>query len=173
MDAADSYVSVAAFRTYMADFHGSPESGYSDADMERALRRATQFVDAHFDFAGARSKSTQRREFPRAGLTDASGFEVAGVPRRIVEATCELAYRALSEDLMPDIERANKVRSETIGSISTTYADDAPESKLFRVAEKIVAPFVIGTGPASTSRMLPPVFGGSTEGAFTLGGSVG
>ncbi|MBP7548670.1 MAG: hypothetical protein KA761_00170 [Gemmatimonadaceae bacterium] len=170
---AEAYGSLAEFKAHVLAFHGDVLRDKGDDECERALRRATLFLDIQFEYGGSRSTAAQALEFPRTGLSDDGGYAVSGVPTRLKKATFELAKRAIAEDLMPDIERANRVKSESVAGISVTYADDAPESKLYRVAEKLVRPFVeAAPAAAAVSPGFTPVAGVTSSNGdpyFTLG----
>jgi hypothetical protein len=138
---ADSYQTVAAFKLYCDD-RGMSYAGHSDADIERALRQGTNYIDTAFRYKGNRSLASQALEFPRSNLVDWSGFTITGLPVRVVRACSELAFRALSQPLMEDLDRGGKVVSESVGSISVTYAQDAPAGKTWQAAQKLLEPYI-------------------------------
>lgn len=162
---AEAYASVAAFKAY-CDGRGMAYAGNTDTQIEIALRRATDVIDTFRRYKAARLVSSQALEFPRAGLTDHSGYEVTGVPARVVRACNELAFRALSEDIAPDLDRGGRVQSESVGPISVTYAADAPAGKTFTLAENLLAPYVRQDGDLMTG----PFFGTTDAPLFEVGG---
>lgn len=99
---ATSYLSVADFKAYHTA-RGNAYSGYTDAQIEQALTRATDHIDLAFSFYGypvnGRSQSTK---WPRYDVYDADENYVEGLPKEIVDATAEYAFRALSATLAPD-----------------------------------------------------------------------
>lgn len=161
---AESYVSVASLKAY-ADARGIAYAGAADTALEQKLREATTYIDSRYRYKGMRLRAEQALEFPRESLIDWSGITVTGLPKRVKDACCDLALRALAEPLFTDLDRGGKVRSETIGSISTTYADDAPVGKVFSTADGLLKPYVRDP----KGQLTGPVFGGSTEGYFHLG----
>lgn len=161
---AEAYVAVAPFKAY-CDGRGLSYAGQTDTQIEVALRRATDWIDTSFRYKGARLVAAQALEFPRAGMTDHSGYDVAGVPARVKRACNELAFRALTETLTPDLDRGGRVTSESIGPISVTYADDAPAGKTIRIAENLLAPYVRADGDTLTG----PFFSTSDAPAFEAG----
>jgi hypothetical protein len=165
-DDAESYVSVVDLKAY-ADARGLGYGSATDTALEQKLREATTYIDARYRYKGSRTSPEQSLEFPRASLVDWSGLTVTGVPRRVKHAACELALKALVEPLYADLDRGGKVVSESVGSLSTTYADDAPVGKVWTVADNLLKPYTRD----NTLRGFPQ-YGGSTEadgGYFSLG----
>lgn len=160
---ADAYVSVAALKAY-ADARGIAYVGHSDTVLEQKVREATIYIDSRYRYKGSRMLGSQALEYPRASLFDWSGHEVTGVPKRVRDACCELALKALTEDLYVDLDRGGKIKSESVGSLSTTYADDAPVGKVWTIAENLLKQYI-----KSKDHDPMPVFGGSTTGYFGLG----
>lgn len=161
---AESYVTVAAFRAY-ATSYGQDVTAKTDAECEVQLRLAAQWIDTRWRYKGVRLKASQALEFPRSGLTDWSGYKQTGVPARVARATSELAIRGLAgTSLVPDLDRSAWIKSESVGPISTTYADGAPQSTVFSVVERLLEQFARDPDQQSA-----PFFGGATEGAFALG----
>lgn len=142
---AEAYQGVAAFKAY-CDGRGMAYAGNTDTQIEIALRKATDVIDTKFRYKAARLVSGQALEFPRTGLMDHSGYTVTGVPARVMRACNELAFRALTEDIAPDLDRGGRVQSESVGPLSVTYAADAPAGRTFTLAENLLAPYVRGDG---------------------------
>lgn len=160
---AESYATVDELRTW-ASARGVTVSA-DDTGCEQALRAAAQWIDTRWRYKGVQLTADQVLEFPRSGLVDWSGRAVTGVPKRVKDAACELAYRAATgTSLMPDAERSAYAKSKTVGPISVTYADGAPQSTTFVAVERLLQPYA-----RDTSDHGAPFFGGSTDAAFTLG----
>lgn len=165
LSTAETYVTVAAFKAY-CDARGMSYAAYTDAQIEVALRKGTDYLDSKWRFKGTRSSSDQALAFPRTDLTDLDGYEITGLPARLKNAECELAFRALSADLYEDLDRSGMVKSESVGPISTTYVDGAPAGKLFTIADRLLSPYTIKDG----LRMGNPVNGQTDQDAyFTTG----
>jgi hypothetical protein len=138
---AESYLSVNQASAYHR-LRGN--AAWEDLDFEvqeQALRQATAYIDSLQRYKASRLKPSQALEFPRTGLFDWSGYEVTGVPKRVKDACAELALRAASTSLFTDLARGGKVVSESVGPISTTYADDAPTGTVYTVAVELLKPF--------------------------------
>lgn len=138
---AEAYLSVAAFRTFCGKF-GYDLGAATDTELEIKLRLGAEFVDSEFRYKGVRLVSEQAREFPRSGLVDWSGIEVAGVPQRVIKANAELAFKAISGPLYEDLDRGGQIVSESVGPISTTYAAGAPVGTVRQFATKLLAQYV-------------------------------
>jgi hypothetical protein len=88
---ANAYISVAEFKAYHDD-RGNDYSTYSDTDVEKAIVRATDFIDSRWTFAGSRYDSDQSTECPRSGVYDPqTSYELDGYPVELVEACAEYA----------------------------------------------------------------------------------
>lgn len=99
---AISYLSVEDFKAYHTA-RGNVYSGYTDAQIEQALAKATDHIDSAFVFYGypvnGRSQTTK---WPRYDVYDLDENYVEGLPKEILGATAEYAFRALSATLSPD-----------------------------------------------------------------------
>lgn len=111
---AESYVSVADADAYHSAMGNSSWATGDTAAKEAALRRGTQYLDAHYSFAGEPLTETQALEWPRVGY----GWPVVALKA----ATCELALRARSGALYAD-EAPAPVTRETVGPITVEYGN--------------------------------------------------
>ena len=120
LSTANSYVSVADFKSYWTDRNVT----YTELDPEIKgwLINATQYIDLNYTFKGEVSDSDQALQFPRKYICDKNGNELASdkVPLQVVYATCELgAINKTNKDLYEQ----NNVKSEKLGPVSVTYKD--------------------------------------------------
>ncbi len=129
---ANAYISVEEFKAYHDD-RAQPYAAYSDAEIETAIIRATDYLDQRFRYVGKRRQGrSQTTEWPRLDAWDGDGHYVNGIPAEVKEATAEYALRALSTVLNPDPEQsatgfAIQSKSESVGPISesVTYVTGA------------------------------------------------
>ena len=129
---ANAYISVDELKAYHAD-RGNDLSGKTDPDLEKAIVRATDYLDHRFNFVGKRLTLDQPTQWPRSSAYDRDRYIVNGVPKAVKEATAEYALRALTlAALNPDptadeTGRAVQAKSSEVGSIkeSVTYAQGA------------------------------------------------
>ncbi len=138
---ADSYLSLAAFKAQM-DAWGYVYGAIADADLEVALRRATDYIDTKFRYKGNKLTAAQALEFPRSDLFDWSSYAITGVPVRVKRACAELAFKATSTSLHEDLARGGMVTSESVGPISVSYSDKAPAGTVFTAAKGFLDPFI-------------------------------
>lgn len=103
---ANSYASHAQYVSFHTDRGAVPTE--TQADIEEALIRATDFVDLRYQFVGYKLTEAQALQWPRYNAYrarpayDAYCLPVEGVPLEVVRATIELAKRALAGELAPD-----------------------------------------------------------------------
>lgn len=120
---ANAYITLAEFKSYHTD-RGNAFASFTDAQIESAIIRATDYLDQRFNFVGKRLQGrNQSTEWPRYDAWDRDDYAINGVPGEVKEATAEYALRALSAVLNPDPERnatgaAVASKSETVGPIS-------------------------------------------------------
>lgn len=134
---AESFCSVAAFRAYHAR-RGVDVTSLTDDQVEALLVKATDYMQSKYAdrWRGVRRKYEQALEWPRAYALRSEGYviepsdsyywwTVDSVPTPVVNACAELAYKANSDDLMPDVGR--RTTQETVGPITVVYADSSAE----------------------------------------------
>ncbi len=124
-DLAESYASVEDLNAY-ATAHNPPAGLIDDAEKERALRRATLWIDAsyHGRWKGRRATALQALAWPRVGAVDPEGFPIASdtVPRGVVYATIEVATAILEGaklDTWPDQAPALSRKRVKAGPVET------------------------------------------------------
>ena len=122
---ANAYVTVAVFKAYH-DARGNSYGAAADADIEKAIIKATDYLDQRFSFRGVRSHvaSSQPTAWPRLNVVDGDGNYVSGIPEALKRACSEYALRALTAELNPDPVKTDDsglaVRSvsKTVGPIT-------------------------------------------------------
>lgn len=141
---AESYCSVADASSYHTARGNAGWTG-TDAVKEAALRRATDHMTQTYAerWKGERASSTQALDWPRYSVV-VDGYELDSdaVPVAIQRACAELALRALTEPLAPDLDR--QVTEETVDVITTKYEPGARESKKWTAAENLMRPYLMG-----------------------------
>jgi len=154
---AESYISVTDATAYFAARGNTTWAGLaSDTVREQLLRKATDYMAQMYRvrWAGSRVTTTQALDWPRAWVPfkDApSGYGACqpyypnnAVPLVVAHACAELAVRAASSDLAPDV--GAQVKQETVGPISVTYADGARQVNAYKAVDAMLAPFFNGSG---------------------------
>lgn len=143
---AESYVSVADADAYHVDFGNTAWASSTEPAKEAALRRATQYLDSRYRYRGEPLTDTQALAWPRTINDAISDWPV----KRLADACCELAVRALAGGLYTD-QTATAVTSKTVGPISVSYAETERNGGQIRFAliDDLLAAFVFGGGRAS------------------------
>ncbi|ATH99537.1 DnaT-like ssDNA-binding protein [Alcaligenes faecalis] len=144
---ADSYVSVSDADSYaVAMGHVSwLATGVTEAQKETALRRATQYVDSRYRYKNSKLNPDQALEWPRVGFP----WPV----KRVTDATCELAVRALSGALYADVAPEDNIKSETVGPLTTVYQDAENGGQVrFAIVDDLLLPLVV-SGQMTTIRL--------------------
>jgi len=143
MSNADAYVSLAYAATYHDKYGNDAWSAASAATQERAIRRATQYIDTHYRFRGSQYTYSQKLLWPRADMYVENIYQTWPVAR-VQDACCELALRALDGPLNTD-QSDQAVTEETVGPITTKYAAPQQGGQVrYSVSDSLLAPFVVG-----------------------------
>ncbi|MEO0497940.1 MAG: DnaT-like ssDNA-binding protein [Pseudomonadota bacterium] len=141
---AESYISVAAASTYLADRGYEAWGDTSDPSRERALRLATDYMAQAYRgrWRGQRVASDQPLDWPRRQIV-ADGYYVEpnSIPQDIQRACALLALRSLDGDLTPDLAR--KTLRESVGSIEVEYDGDE-RTNPYRAVERLLSPYLMG-----------------------------
>jgi len=171
---AESYVSVADWKTYALKNYAVTDTVADDA-IEQALRRSTRYIDGRYRnrFLGYRTSAyTQALEWPREAvvlnwLPEGASYAywlgynaVAGqilannaIPQMLKDAVAEAAIRELANpgSLTPDRTPARQVLQQTVGPITTVYANVAASRPIVTVIDEILAPLLSRTSAFSGS----------------------
>jgi len=136
LSAADSYKSVADFKTYCDD-HGLSYAGKTDTEIEVALRSGTTWLDGTFRtrLPGVKINGwDQSLEWPREhAVSGTTLYDYTGniipddeVPPAWLAACCEASHRELvsAGSLSPDVTMtARRKRVKVEGAVEVEYAD--------------------------------------------------
>lgn len=134
---AESFCSVSDFRAYHSK-RGTDTTAIVDATVEGLLVKATDYMQTKYSdrWRGVRRKYEQALDWPRAyslrsesdvlePSSDYYWWSVDSVPTSVKNACAELALRANTSDLLPDVGR--RTVEETVGPITVKYADSQAE----------------------------------------------
>ena len=94
---------------------------------------------------GVRATQDQALDWPRYGV-EANGYYVASntVPVDVANACADLALRALTEDLNPDLERG--IVREKVGPLETEYDRFSQQAKRFSAVDGALSAYLVGGG---------------------------
>lgn len=156
---ANSFVTDAEFVAWAkarGRYEGLPESGTERAPF---IVLAADYLsnEKRFRWRGTRLLAEQALPWPRSGVVDRDGLSWASnvVPWRVKQAQCEAAYLSMTgTELQPALDRGGRVVSESVGPISTTYAQDAPPETEIPSVVGILEPLLY-TASESRLKALP------------------
>lgn len=143
---ANAYISVAEFRTYCED--RGIELPVDNDEVAAMLIKSTDYLETFAcQYLGKPTYPTQSLQWPRTGVEfHCEPFPDNAIPKTLKTAQSQLAI-AVSQgiDLQPNISAADYVVEETVGPITTKYAD----------------PIAAGVAPVLTAAnsALAPLFG--------------
>lgn len=146
LSTAESFASVTFANTYHTNRGNTLWTG-ADAVKEAALRKATDYIQAKYNarWDGYRMTDTQALDWPRDYVVRASALNGTiywpnnSVPNDVAVATCILALKSLSAELMPDVERST-IR-EKVDVIEVEYDGNAPLEKRFAEVDRLLTKF--------------------------------
>lgn len=150
---SESYASVADADLYFFARRGDTTwAAASTANKEKALRNATDYIEEKYNarFIGRKATKDQALAFPRSYIESYDGYAINSdeIPEKLKRATMELALRALSEDLLPDLANPGEIKSETneIGDLkqSITYLAGKGNIKAYRSATMLLREYLMG-----------------------------
>ena len=136
----------------------APDNGFLTANftggensIEHAIIEATSYLDRVYSWVGIKKTATQSLLWPRQYAYDKEGYAISEdvIPVQIKSATAELALRALSGELTPDVSAGSNIERERtqIGSIvvDTSYLGGQSVSRMFPDVQSILYGLTIGT----------------------------
>lgn len=94
---ANSYITVDEFKNYHKD-RGN-EITVGTGDIQKAIVKATDYLDTRFRYVGERLNRPQATEWPRLNAFDIDETLINGIPIEVKEATAEYGLQALNGDL--------------------------------------------------------------------------
>ena len=111
----------------------------SEAARIAALLAATEHLDTGFAWKGSRKLASQPLAWPRREARDAEGVPQTLVPDIVRRACAELAFRALSGPLAPDIAPGGQPLREKAGEVEIGYAPGASPQPRHPAIERLLA----------------------------------
>lgn len=170
--AANSLAAVSDFIAYWTDRNNTDLATADTAEIQAALIGATQVLGdfCKYPFSGELAYWDQLPPWPRRGAYIALGPAIPEnvVPKGIIDATCELAGRAVDGiKLLPDYERGGAVKRKTVDVLTTEWFDGAPPGTLFSAVEAYLGRFLRPGGLNNPLLNSPVPFGvpGADSGA--------
>lgn len=168
---ANSYASaVQASEHLRARNRATAWDALDQSQQEAYLIQATDFLVQryHASWKGVRRSAAQALDWPRAYVDYEPVYQSTGVvsdpvtggfwlpadevPSQVVHACIELAVRAISGLLAPDLA-AQKKRVQ-VGPIEVEYLPTAREGKAFQAVEQLLAPLLANAGSSSSLKVM-------------------
>jgi len=156
VDDANAYIDDVFFKAYHAD-RGTDVSAYGTADIQRAIVKATDYVDHRWlsRFIGCQIALAQRTAWPRSSATTSEGFSVSEtIPAALKDAVAEYTLQALTEVLAPppvtdDTGRPLLRKLVKVGPITTeveyTEGNQVSTLKAYPKADRMLAPLLVNS----------------------------
>lgn len=158
---AESYATVAEFKTYHNN-RGNVITSLTDTVIEQLLRKATDYMVARYrtQWRGYRKTATQSLDFPRSfcylepfvyGAVGAYPFLLADnvVPNEVKNACAELAFKANTIELLPDIERVT-IREKVEGAVEVEYDKFAPVQTRYAQIDAMLSTLLLSNNGVET-----------------------
>ena len=141
---SEAYCSVDTATNYHAIRGNSTWALLTTAQMEEALRRATDYIEQRYamSWQGWRVSSSQALAWPRSGVVyDGVSVSNSIIPQSLINATAELALRAAAGELEEDLTRG--VLREKVGALEVEYDAKSPERKRYIAVENMLKPLFL------------------------------
>lgn len=151
----DTYISLADADAYWVSKNNSVWAAASNADKEKALIEATQYIDGAFTFIGVIDDVDQPLAWPRVATIPRGNFkgkDVDGIPKKLEQANAELALEALSQRLIEVKDRGGQVKREQVGDLEVEYMDFAPSGRTYEFVRLLLKD--ISEGSANQKRVI-------------------
>lgn len=158
---AESYISVADADTHHSNLGNASWATLTTTVKEQLLRKSTNYMVQTYrkQWAGVRKFSDQSLDFPRYDVPkfdSPSGYGMYPdyyaddiVPGEVKVACAELALKAYTETLAPDLDRATK--REKVGVLEVEYDTNAVQYKRYRAIDNLLDPLLASVGGAVTA----------------------
>jgi hypothetical protein len=164
MATAESYTSVAEADLYFSNRANTAWAALNTAAKEASLRKATDYLGQVYRlrWKGVRVNGVQALDWPR-GFVERDDYKYQGingasmiggyfyfpsdeVPKEVKNACAELALKASSEELAPDLGQG--VIREKVGTLEVEYDKNSPQFTQYRAVNNLLAPLLNGLGGA-------------------------
>lgn len=125
-----------------------------DTLREQWLRKATDYMTQAYRsrWQGARYTETQALDWPRQGVVrDSWAVGYDEVPTEVKYACAELALKAATADLSPDLTQG--VTREKVGQIEVEYDKSSPQRVRYAAIDALLAPYLKSGGSGCMVRL--------------------
>lgn len=151
---AESFASVAQADARLASLGMSMWAALSEPEKEQALRRAAVHMENVYRplWKGIRKTFEQGLSWPRYNV-EVEGFVLVNtyLPLEVIAANIDLALRAATGDLNPDLGGNYPVKKKVIGPIEKEYDTSGSQVKSYRAVTMSLVQF-LNTGGRRVTR---------------------
>jgi len=144
---AEAYISVADASTYFTNRGVTTwDAIATDALREAYLRQSTDYMIQMYRarWEGARYTEAQALDWPRSGVVrDSWSVDTDEVPIEVQNACAELALKASSGELAPDLTQG--VVREKVDVIEVEYDKSSPQYTRYRSIDAMLRPYLGAT----------------------------
>jgi len=144
---AEAYISVADASTYFTNRGNTAWGSISTEALQEAyLRQATDYMTQIYRdrWEGVRFTQDQALDWPRSGATrDSWSVPIDEVPVEVQNACAELALKASSGELAPDLTQG--VIREKVDVIEVEYDKYSPQYTRYRSIDAMLSPYLSAT----------------------------
>lgn len=150
---AESYISVTDADTYHGNRGNTLWATMNVTERENCLRRATEYMVGFYGerWKGEKKLGTQALDWPRYNVwLDARTPVLVSdttIPRAVVNACAELAFRAASGPLVDDQTRG--ILEEAVGPIKIKYDEHSPQQARYPHVTLILSSYLRSSGGAT------------------------
>jgi len=154
----ESYATVAEADLYFSNRGEATWAALTEAKKEQNLRKATDYMEQTYRlrWLGYRHSETQALSWPRdevkradAGyLNNFSYYPNDEVPTEVKNACAELALKAASGELLPDLTQG--LVMEKVDVLQIEYDKYSPQSPRYTAIDRLLAPFLSGSSVSRT-----------------------
>lgn len=157
---AESYISVADADLYFSNRGNATWAALTTTVKEQLLRKGTDYLGQAYRlrWKGSRVSADQALDWPRNYVerddfepSQLNGYSVIGgttfypnniVPTEVKNACAEMAFKANSGDLIPDLSQL--VTREKIDVIEIEYSEYSAQLPRYKAIDYLLAPFLQG-----------------------------
>jgi hypothetical protein len=152
---ANSYVTEAEASTYFGGRLDVAEyTAATSVSVQKSLVMATTRLDAE-SYIGSTSTQTQALQWPRYGVPTIAGWSdevVTAIPKRIRDATCELALAILKDTSYLGDTGLEGFKNVKVGPIDVTPREDRKANALPAIVARLLAGIRLGGLSAPIAR---------------------
>lgn len=140
--AANAYIDLAFADAHHALRNRPGWTAAGEAACVAAILAASVYLDFAYRWRGRKLHPAQPMGWPRRDARDDEGAVLAGVPPVLRRACAELAFRALTGPLLPDIAPGGQPLRERVGEVEVAYAPGSPGLPRYPAIDRLLAELV-------------------------------